>query len=39
MRKKLVTTESLENTKNILNEIRERFKEDLEKRPALNEIE
>jgi hypothetical protein len=35
----LVTTESLENTKNILNEIRKEFKDDLEKRPSLGEIE
>jgi hypothetical protein len=37
-RKMLVTTDSLESTKKILNEIREKFKADLEKRPSLGEI-
>ncbi len=38
-RKRLVTTESFENTQNVINEIREEFKEDLNKRPSLGEIE
>lgn len=38
LRKRLVTTESLESTKEILDEIRQKFKEDLEKRPGLGEI-
>jgi tRNA-dihydrouridine synthase len=37
-RKKLVTTESFENTKNVINEIRNEFNEDLNKRPWLWEI-
>lgn len=37
-RKKLVTTETFENTKNILNEIRNEFKNDLNKKPSLWEI-
>ena len=37
-RKRLVTTESLENTKNIIAEIRKEFSEFLEKRPGLWEI-
>ncbi len=37
-RKRLVTTESVENTKNIINEIREEFRDFLEKRPSLGEI-
>lgn len=38
-RKRLVTTESIENTRNVINDIKIDFKEDLEKRPSLNEIE
>ena len=38
-RKRLVTTESIENTRNVINDIKNDFKEDLEKRPSLNEIE
>lgn len=38
-RKRLVTTESLENSLEIISEIRETFKNFLEKRPSLNEIE
>ncbi len=38
-RKRLVTTDSFENTKNILKEIRTDFSEHLQKRPSLNEIE
>lgn len=38
-RKRLVTTDSLENSLEIINEIRENFKDFLEKRPSLNEIE
>ncbi len=38
-RKKLVTTESIENTINVINEIREIFKDDLDKKPGLWEIE
>lgn len=37
-RRKLVSTESLENTKEILDEIRKEFIADLSKRPSLNEI-
>ncbi|MFK7780376.1 MAG: tRNA-dihydrouridine synthase family protein [Candidatus Gracilibacteria bacterium] len=37
-RKRLVTTESYENTKNVINEIRENFKNNLGKRPGLGEI-
>ena len=37
-RKKLVTTESFENTKNVINEIKNEFKNDLNKRPGLWEI-
>lgn len=37
-RKRLVTTESLENTKNVLKEIREEFKDFLDKRPWAWEI-
>jgi tRNA-dihydrouridine synthase len=37
-RKRLVTTDSMENTKNVINEIKEEFKEFLDKRPWLNEI-
>lgn len=38
-RKRLVTTESLENSLEIINEIKETFKDFLQKRPSLNEIE
>ncbi len=38
-RKRLVTTESFLNTQNIIAEIREVFKDDLNKRPSLGEIE
>lgn len=38
-RKRLVTTESIENTKNVIEDIKRDFKEHLEKRPSLNEIE
>jgi len=38
-RKQLVTTESLENSINVINEIKKEFKDDLNKRPTLNEIE
>lgn len=37
-RKKLVTTDSIENTKKVLNEIREEFSNDLHKKPWLWEI-
>ena len=37
-RKKLVTTESIENTRNTLNEIKTEFKDFLNKRPGLGEI-
>ena len=37
-RKKLVTTESIENTQNTLNEIKTEFKDFLDKRPWLGEI-
>lgn len=38
-RKRLVTTESLENSLLVINEIREEFKDFLDKRPSLWEIE
>jgi hypothetical protein len=38
-RKRLVTTESFENSQNVINEIRDVFKKDLSKRPGLDEIE
>ncbi len=38
-RKRLVTTESIEMTRETINEMRSRFKQDLEKRPGLGEIE
>lgn len=38
-RKRLVTTESLENSLDIINEIKKEFSNDLQKRPSLNEIE
>ncbi|MDD3145341.1 MAG: tRNA-dihydrouridine synthase family protein [Candidatus Gracilibacteria bacterium] len=38
-RKRLVTTDSIENTTLIINEIKQEFSEDLNKRPSLNEIE
>lgn len=38
-RKRLVTTESVENTREILEEIKKEFSEELNKRPSLNEIE
>ncbi len=38
-RKRLVTTENLENSINIINEIRENFNDSLDKRPWLGEIE
>jgi hypothetical protein len=38
LRKRLVTTENLDTTKSILNEIRTHFREDLDKRPGLREI-
>lgn len=38
-RKRLVTTESIENTKQVLSEIKEEFKDYLDKRPWLGEIE
>lgn len=38
-RKRLVTTESFENTQNVINDIKNDFAEHLEKRPSLNEIE
>ncbi len=37
-RKRLVTTESYENTKNVISEIKQEFSEFLEKRPGLWEI-
>ncbi|MCD5385064.1 tRNA-dihydrouridine synthase family protein [Candidatus Gracilibacteria bacterium] len=37
-RKRLVTTDSFENTKNIISNIKEEFKDDLNKRPSLGEI-
>jgi tRNA-dihydrouridine synthase len=37
-RKRLVTTESFENTKNVINEIKQEFKEFLDKRPWIWEI-
>ncbi len=37
-RKRLVTTDSYENSKNIIQEIREEFNNFLERRPALDEI-
>lgn len=37
-RKRLVTTDSFENTKEILKEIKEKYFDFLEKRPSLNEI-
>lgn len=38
-RKRLVTTESVENTREILAEIRKEFSEELNKRPSLNELD
>lgn len=38
-RKRLVTTESFENTKNVIAEIKEVFKDDLNKRPSLGEMD
>ncbi len=38
-RKRLVTTESFENSQAVINEIRETFKNDLQKKPTLDEIE
>jgi tRNA-dihydrouridine synthase len=38
-RKRLVTTESFENSQNVINEIRDVFKKDLQKRPWLDEID
>lgn len=38
-RKRLVTTESLENSLEVIAEIKEKFKEDLGKRPSLEDIE
>ncbi len=38
-RKRLVTTESFENTKNVISDIKKDFEEHLQKRPSLNEIE
>ncbi|MCP4522690.1 MAG: hypothetical protein GY828_00560 [Candidatus Gracilibacteria bacterium] len=38
-RKRLVTTESFENSQAVINEIREVFQADLKKRPGLDEIE
>ncbi len=38
-RKRLVTTDSIENTNDIINEIKIEFSLDLDKRPSLNEIE
>lgn len=38
-RKRLVTTESFENSQAVINEIRETFKNDLLKRPSLDEID
>lgn len=38
-RKRLVTTENIANTSKVLSEIKEVFKNKLEKRPSLNEIE
>jgi len=38
-RKRLVTTESLENTRKTISDIRLEFKNDLNKRPSLGEIE
>ncbi|MDD3646003.1 MAG: tRNA-dihydrouridine synthase family protein [Candidatus Gracilibacteria bacterium] len=38
-RKRLVTTDSLENSISIINEIRDTFKDFLDKRPSLGEIE
>jgi len=38
-RKRLVTTESFENTQNIIKEIKEEFSEYLDKRPGLGEID
>ena len=38
-RKRLVTTHSIENTRNVIAEIKEVFKDELDKRPSLWEIE
>jgi hypothetical protein len=38
-RRRLVTTESFENSQTVINEIREVFKNDLSKRPGLDEID
>ncbi len=38
-RKQLVTTESLENSLNVIQEIRTEFSDDLEKRPGLGELD
>lgn len=38
-RKRLVTTDSFENTQNILNEVREEYKDYLDKRPGLGELD
>lgn len=38
-RKRLVTTESIENTKNVIEDIKKDFANHLGKRPSLNEIE
>ncbi len=38
-RKRLVTTESFENTQNVIKDIKNDFAEHLQKRPSLNEIE
>ncbi|MCP4523924.1 MAG: tRNA-dihydrouridine synthase family protein [Candidatus Gracilibacteria bacterium] len=38
-RKRLVTTESFENSQSVINEIRDVFQKDLKKRPGLDEIE
>ncbi len=38
-RKRLVTTESFENSQQVINEIRETFKNDLDKKPGLWEID
>ncbi|QFR39290.1 tRNA-dihydrouridine synthase family protein [Candidatus Gracilibacteria bacterium 28_42_T64] len=38
-RKRLVTTESFENSQQVINEIRETFKNDLDKKPGLGEID
>ncbi|MDP2090841.1 MAG: tRNA-dihydrouridine synthase family protein [Candidatus Gracilibacteria bacterium] len=38
-RKRLVTTDSFENTQNILNDVREEYKQHLDKKPGLGELD